>query len=134
MDQLAQMGFSIHISSKTMEIDEKSSRTVLIQTEVPDDSNCIGIHQISVEVKSLQQEALEGTSYPKQFPLALTVTEQAPDDNSVPDRSDDPTLDQGPLEVEPDPDQADLPGFEAPLLISALMLVVIVIRIKKRSQ
>ncbi|UCH89030.1 MAG: hypothetical protein JSV49_12495 [Thermoplasmata archaeon] len=70
---LAKDGWNIQLGTYTVEVEEKNQKTVQITINTPVKFNAWinDVTNIEIEVKSEQQEVLEGTAFPKTFPLAV---------------------------------------------------------------
>jgi hypothetical protein len=73
LSTLAKDGWNIQLGTYTVEVEEKSQKVVQITINTPVKFNhwINEVTNIEIEVKSEQQEILEGTAFPKSYPLAV---------------------------------------------------------------
>jgi hypothetical protein len=156
LHELSSKNIIITLSSTTHTIQNKQTGNVLINAEIPNNRNCIGIHYITLEVKSQEQEEIEGQAFPKTFNLCLRISDiDTFDDNSIDDSNDnifeepgDPSLDdfnddaidnynpyyqEGPVSNSESTSES-MPGFEGIYTILIITLVVIILSINKKRK
>jgi hypothetical protein len=72
-NKLARDGWNIQLGTYTLEVDEKSAREITVSVNTPIKFNhwINEVEHIVIEVKSEQQEIIEGQAFPKTYPLAV---------------------------------------------------------------
>jgi hypothetical protein len=103
LNELNKDDITATLSISRFEVDEKSSSTVVISIETADDRNCLGKHQVEVEVFSLKEEEEEGAGFIKSYVIDVDV-----ESDGV------------------------LPGFEFTFIVVAMILVIILAKINSK--
>jgi hypothetical protein len=104
LDKLSANGFTVELGTNTVEVDEKSLKEISIMVKAPSDKSKLGNQTIEVEVKSEQQAVLEGSAFPKTYPIKVEVKDE---------------------------NKESTPGFEVSFAIVAIAIMIIIC--KRRS-
>jgi uncharacterized membrane protein len=106
LNRLNEEGFIVTMGTYTIDVEEKSQNIITVSVKAPTGKSSLGLETIEIEVRSEQQEILEGTAFPKTYPLSVKVV----DNNGGTD----------------DKGGGGLPSFEGSLAVIALLLIIII--------
>ncbi|UCH88321.1 MAG: hypothetical protein JSV49_08635 [Thermoplasmata archaeon] len=124
--ELDDKDINVILGTTTIEVDEKSRRTVSISA-TPLNPKSIGTHEVIFEVKSDQQESIEGTAFPQTYAITLKVTEAV---NGNGDYNFNNTIDDSDRPSEKDVETS--PGFEGIILVSGIAIAIMISILRRK--
>lgn len=127
--ELNQKNIAIIMGANSIQVDEKSNGYVTISVVIPLDKSCIGTRAMEVEVKSEQQEEMEGETILKSYIFTMEIVEGSGSAND----GDGGSGSSGPADKD-DKRSGSSPGFEALSMVIAIGVILAVMIVKRRRE